>query len=139
MLQHSKSGLVIFAKELETLVGFYSALLPFRIVERDANYVILAGEGCDLTILQPPDPVRATMQVSSPPAKRENVAMKPVFYIRDINAVRDAATRLGGHIFPVEKAWEFHGYTVCDGYDPEGNIFQLRSKLNAKTRQQETI
>jgi len=26
----------------------------------------------------------------------------------------------------VERKWEFEGAKVCDGHDPEGNIFQLR-------------
>jgi hypothetical protein len=25
-----------------------------------------------------------------------------------------------------EGEWEFEGAKVCDGYDPEGNVFQLR-------------
>jgi len=26
----------------------------------------------------------------------------------------------------VEREWELRGANVCDGHDPEGNIFQLR-------------
>jgi hypothetical protein len=25
-----------------------------------------------------------------------------------------------------DREWEFEGAKVCDGHDPEGNVFQLR-------------
>jgi hypothetical protein len=27
---------------------------------------------------------------------------------------------------PVEREWRFEDAKVCDGHDPEGNVFQLR-------------
>jgi hypothetical protein len=29
----------------------------------------------------------------------------------------------------VEREWEFEGAKVCDGHDPEGNVFQLRQAV----------
>ena len=34
------------------------------------------------------------------------------------------AAELGGAVN--EREWEFEGAKVCDGHDPEGNVFQLR-------------
>ena len=34
----------------------------------------------------------------------------------------------------VEREWEFEGAKVCDGCDPEGNVFQIRAGgLNSLT------
>ena len=35
---------------------------------------------------------------------------------------------LGGELNANEKEWEFDKHRVCDGYDPEGNIFQIRAQ-----------
>jgi hypothetical protein len=29
----------------------------------------------------------------------------------------------------VEREWEFEGAKVCDGHDPEGNVFQIRQAV----------
>jgi hypothetical protein len=27
---------------------------------------------------------------------------------------------------PADREWSFNGVTVCDGFDPEGNVIQFR-------------
>jgi hypothetical protein len=27
---------------------------------------------------------------------------------------------------PIEREWAFQGARICDGVDPEGNVFQVR-------------
>ncbi len=34
----------------------------------------------------------------------------------------------GGEVFPPEREWNFQGYRVCDGMDPEGNVVQFRQR-----------
>ena len=41
-------------------------------------------------------------------------------------AFGEQAIELGGAIDAPQREWHFDGATVCDGYDPEGNILQLR-------------
>jgi hypothetical protein len=34
----------------------------------------------------------------------------------------------GGRLKPPEAQWRFRGTTVLDGWDPEGNVVQLRQR-----------
>jgi predicted enzyme related to lactoylglutathione lyase len=52
--------------------------------------------------------------------------LKLVFSVVDIAQARERAAELGGAVSPVAREWEFEGARLCDGHDPEGNIFQLR-------------
>ena len=38
----------------------------------------------------------------------------------------ELAAALGGQIGPKQKQWTARGFTACDGFDPEGNVFQVR-------------
>jgi hypothetical protein len=31
-------------------------------------------------------------------------------------------------VHATEKEWSARGFRACDGYDPEGNVFQVREK-----------
>ena len=41
----------------------------------------------------------------------------------------DRAARFGGELDPPKHEWEYRGYRVCDGLDPEGNIVQFREQM----------
>jgi hypothetical protein len=34
----------------------------------------------------------------------------------------------GGAINHAKREWQFEGAAVCDGYDPEANVFQVRQR-----------
>jgi hypothetical protein len=34
----------------------------------------------------------------------------------------------GGMLKPADAEWAFNGYRHCDGYAPEGDVFQLRER-----------
>ena len=57
----------------------------------------------------------------------EETPVKLVFPVADRGASRTCA-ELGGAIDPVESEWQFDGVTVCDAYDPEGNVLQFRER-----------
>jgi hypothetical protein len=42
--------------------------------------------------------------------------------------VRASAAGMGGALNEAEKEWRFHGWRVCDGLDPEANVFQVRER-----------
>ncbi len=62
------------------------------------------------------------------PVRRTDTPLKLAFDVDSIAAARDAALNLGGGIDPAEREWTFQGRRVCDGYEPEGNVVQLREK-----------
>lgn len=121
------SGVVIYAKAYKKLADFYSAMLPLKVVEQDDEFVLMESDSIELVILQVPTSMIETITISNPPDPRENIAIKPVFFIDNIQSARKCAHDYGGVVNHSDKEWMFRGYRVCDGYDPEGNIFQLRA------------
>ena len=96
-------------------------------MELDDEFICLGSDTFELTILQAPTEITQSITISSPPHKREDTALKPVFYVERMKKVRELARRTGGSVNPASQAWRFRNHIVCDGFDPEGNVFQLRS------------
>jgi len=46
--------------------------------------------------------------------------------VASLAEARAEAPSLGGALYPSDREWEGKGFRACDGYDPEGNILQLR-------------
>ena len=84
------------------------------------------ARGCGLDEVRRPAAC-GRRDVGSPPILREDTPIKLVFVVADIAAARASAAERGGSVNPVEHEWLFEGAKVCDGHDPEGNVFQLRS------------
>jgi predicted enzyme related to lactoylglutathione lyase len=117
------AGLVIYAADVRRLSAFYQAVAELAYSDGDDTHARLTRGGFDLVLL-------ATDQSRARPisvvVRRSEAAIKPVFYVADLAAARQAAGRLGGSVGSA-KDWRFHGHALCDGVDPEGNVFQLRS------------
>ncbi|MGB0059863.1 hypothetical protein [Candidatus Binatus sp.] len=54
------------------------------------------------------------------------IAVKLVFEVPSISAARAIAPLHGGELFSPNQEWNFQGYRVCDGQDPEGKVVQFR-------------
>jgi predicted enzyme related to lactoylglutathione lyase len=51
--------------------------------------------------------------------------VKLSFRVDSIARAREAAAGLGGAVYGPDREWVDEAATVCDGYDPDGNVFQL--------------
>lgn len=116
-------GLVVFALDLDRLVAFYTGVLGLGVVERDETYALI---GDDLVVQQIPPAYADDIEMTVPPVLREDTPFKPVFDVSDLDAAVAAAGRLGGGSQPDDRRWRWRGRTVLDGWDPEGNVIQLR-------------
>ena len=76
-----------------------------------------------------PKRIAETVDIATPLEPREDTPIKLAFGVKDIAHARDRAAELGGAMRALEREWEFEGVKVCDGHDPEGNIFQLRQTV----------
>jgi predicted enzyme related to lactoylglutathione lyase len=109
---------VLFAADVTLVADFYCAVAGFRVVAREADHTVLAGNGFELVIhtgaKAPDGPVRtdAVVKLSLP--------------VESIAAARTAAGGGGGRVLAPDGEWDGPGYRACDGVDPEGNVFQLR-------------
>jgi predicted enzyme related to lactoylglutathione lyase len=122
----SRAGAVLYAKNVERVVAFYSAVLGFQISAAEESHVVLESSSFQLVVLRIPDEIASSITITAPPTRRASAAIKPVFFVANIAAVRATADALGGKLNSRDKEWSFQGFKVCDGLDPEGNVIQFR-------------
>ncbi|MGH8227187.1 MAG: VOC family protein [Steroidobacteraceae bacterium] len=116
---------MLYAKDLERLAAFYSAVAGLQITSRQESFCVLGSPSAQLMIVQIPTQIAATIAIETPPIRRERASIKLVFSIENLEESRAKAAELGGELNPSNREWEFEGAKVCDGHDPEGNVFQL--------------
>lgn len=121
-----KAAAVLYAKDINRISTFYAEVAELTIMHSEADHVILESASFQLTVVAIPEKFAAAIEIASPPIRREDTAIKLVFFISNIASARAVAARLGGELNSIEREWEFMGYRVCDGHDPEGNVIQLR-------------
>jgi predicted enzyme related to lactoylglutathione lyase len=126
MTHRGLMGAVLYAKDLDRLVEFYSSVAGIEPQSVDKGFAILGAKPSQFVILRIPRRIADTIDVAKPLEPREDTPLKLVFGVEDIAHARDRASELGGAMNAAEREWEFEGARVCDGYDPEGNVFQLR-------------
>lgn len=128
MLPLPHAGAVLFAADAARISAFYSAVVGFRVLHADPEYVLLRFQTFELVVLVTPASRAAGATITHPPQRRTQTAFKPVFFISDLASARALASQFGGSLNPAADEWRFQNFTVCDGLDPEGNVFQLRQQ-----------
>ena len=124
--EFSTNGAVVYVKDLLLTSLFYRHTLNFLPSQTESDFIVLKKGNFDLILVKTPAEIAAKIKISSPPKQREDTPIKVVFQVDDIAKSRSIASQYGGHVYSKEKEWNFQNFLVCDGYDPEGNIFQLR-------------
>jgi predicted enzyme related to lactoylglutathione lyase len=126
MTHNGLIGAVLYGKDIGRLVKFYSAVVGVAPQAIEKGFAILGSKPSQFIIVCIPKRIADAIDIATPPVPRENTPLKPMFAVEDIAVARDRAAELGGAMNAVECEWEFEGTKVCDGHDPEGNVFQLR-------------
>lgn len=126
MQTRPKPSSVIFAKDVGRLADFYKAVICMIEIAREKDHVVLECDGFQLVIHGIPKGVAARIVITAPPEVRKAAVMKICLPVETIKQARDQAKVLGGHIGAKASEWEARGFRACDGYDPEGNVFQVR-------------
>ena len=126
MSYQARAGAVLYAKDVNRIRAFYEEVLAFEVAHVERDHVVLESPGFQLVILAVPVRIAASIEITAPPSRREDTAVKLVFFVPSIPSTRAAAARLGGELDPPAREWRFQGQVVCDGHDPEGNVIQFR-------------
>lgn len=121
-----KAGAVLYAKDIDKVKTFYSIVAGLTVTSSEDDHVVLESPSFQLVLVAIPEKIAVDIKISSPPIRRENTAIKLVFFVSSISAARAVAIDFGGQLNPSEREWTFQGQRVCDGFDPEGNIVQFR-------------
>ena len=114
---------VMFVDKIERMSAFYQGVAAMAVVHADDEHVVLEAAGFQLIVHAIPYS-DATETTSYP--LREDGCIKLCLPVASIDAARPIAAGLGGELWPPEREWQARGVRVCDGRDPEGNVFQLR-------------
>jgi catechol 2,3-dioxygenase-like lactoylglutathione lyase family enzyme len=122
-----RAGAVLSAKDVSGVAAFYAAVTGLEIAHAEDDHVVLEADAYQLVVRSIPEPLAASIEVSTPPRRRAEVPVEMVFVVSSLAAVRELAPAAGGGLNPREREWELQGQRVCDGHDPEGNIVQFRS------------
>jgi len=130
MLSMPKPGAVIFAKNAENIADFYEQLFGLMVKHREQDKVVLESESFILVIHAIPSHIAENIHIKSPPKKREDTPIKLFLPVVSISDARITASSLGGGLLSADAEWSMAGFRACDGYDPEGNVFQVRESVS---------
>ncbi len=112
------STIILFVHNLERLKQFYTNHFHLTVKEEiPGEWVLLHAGSCDLGLHKASHGPGNTLAETN---------SKLVFDIEeDLDKLRDQL--LSEHVDMKEiKQWAGYPYRMCDGTDPEGNVFQLR-------------
>jgi predicted enzyme related to lactoylglutathione lyase len=124
--QSPSQALCIFAKNVEQVSLFYQQALGLKVQASDKTHDLLVGQNHEVVVHAISKAYAESIKIESPPIKRDDVALKPIFVVDDLELVRTAAKATGGYLKPLKQAWRFRGFIVLDGCDPEGNVIQFK-------------
>ena len=114
MTTPARSGVLIYAKQLDSMSAFYQRVLAAREVHADAELILHAI----------PPHIAAEIRIESPPQPREEQAIKPFFTVAILAEAERAAVACGGSVHG--PLWPGPGMRLRNVCDPEGNILLLR-------------
>jgi predicted enzyme related to lactoylglutathione lyase len=116
---------VLFTTNVARLASFYEHVIGMERRVAHDNHVVLEQGVFRLTVHGIPERYAKGIAITTPPAVRETSALKLSFKVDSIAATRDAASRHGGCIYAPDREWHVGKKSQCDGWDPDGNVFQV--------------
>ncbi|WP_314971803.1 VOC family protein [Comamonas testosteroni] len=121
------AGVLIYAKDFQSLASFYEQVLGMQRLHEDEHIIVLESAALQLVIHALPAEIAARVRIGTPPQRRADVALKFFVTVPAIAEAESAAQVLGGQVF--DERWQGPGFAACNAMDSEGNVFQLRETL----------
>ncbi len=117
--------IILFVQDVDSLKHFYTSILKLEVIEEIPSEWVLLNAGNAKIGLHKAGGQRTK---NNEDARWSENNTKIVFEINeDVNKVREWL--LTQHIVMKEiKSFENYDYWLCDGQDPEGNVFQLKQR-----------
>ena len=120
-----ETGAVLFTINLKSIAAFYERMIGMKVLMTADDHIRLEAGSFRLTVHAIPERYARDITIKTPPTIRETSAVKLAFRVEDIARAREIAAQLGGAVYATDREWKYEGTTICDGYDPDGNVFQL--------------
>jgi predicted enzyme related to lactoylglutathione lyase len=121
-----KPGAVLFAKDISRVAKFYAGVIPMTVALERPDLIVLESAQSQLVVHPIPEEIARSIEITDPPARRTDVALKLIFPVASLAAARAMAPAFGGALNPPGKEFAARGFRACDGHDPEGNVVQFR-------------
>jgi predicted enzyme related to lactoylglutathione lyase len=112
---------ILFAKDLQRMTEFYQEALGLPAIAgaSAAGWVEFDAGGIRFALHAIPPRIARQIEITHPPRAREESPLKLIFEVDDLYAVRRRLVQFGATLFEPKNSG------VCDGLDPEGNVFSL--------------
>ncbi len=123
----SLSTLILFVHQIEQQKKFYRDVFQLEVVEEYSTWVLFKTSSCSLGLHQIPEEY-----IGDDPNFQVDNNVKLVFDVADVplQQFHDQLMQQGVRLQPI-TSFENYPFDLCDGKDPEGNVFQLRQRKNA--------
>lgn len=115
--------IVLWVSDLDAHMAFYTSLLKLVVGDSAPGFVELRSEVNSVLLHELPVEYRASVPLTKQLQAREEVAIKPVFFVDDLEAARERIQETLATI--TEQAVSYGSSKYQDVVDPEGNVIQL--------------
>ncbi len=118
---------ILFAKDMVRMAAFYGEALGLDLTGGSPAEGLIRFDagGCALALHAIPEAIAGGIEVGDPPAARTDTPIKLAFQVDDVGAARAALIERGAVMGDLRR---FGGLVLCDGLDPEGNVFQITTR-----------
>ena len=120
------TSIVLWVEDLASAKTFYRELLAAKILDDSATFVRVASEINEVLLHLVPEQYREG--VASPVQVREEASIKPIFSVASIASARQAVAELTGRVNDPDTEQIYADSRYCDGFDTEGNVFQVAER-----------
>ncbi|RXK58958.1 VOC family protein [Lacibacter luteus] len=118
------SGIILYVQDIERLSKFYEEHFHFEVAEESLPYwILLKSGGAELGLHK----AGVAMDISAGNAGENNNAKLIFETEEDIVMLREKLKSKQIQVREI-KTWDDYDYWLCDGVDPEGNVFQIKQK-----------
>ena len=124
-MQLNLHTIILFVQDVDRLKTFYVDILELDIVEEiQSEWLLLKAGSCNIGLHK----IGNQYLDSNKAALKFDNNTKIVFEVdEDIHQLREQL--LDKNVLLKEiKTFDNYGYWLCDGEDPEGNVFQLKQR-----------
>lgn len=116
--------IILYVKNVQLLRNFYVEHFNLKVIEEDPIWVLLDAGGAHIGLHQIGDQYLENIEAGY----LFDNNTKLVFEIDiDIESARNEMVSKNIQMREI-KTFENYSFWLCDGTDPEGNVFQLKSK-----------
>jgi catechol-2,3-dioxygenase len=118
------SGIILYVQDVEKLKHFYTQHFHFEVIEEILpSWILLKSGATELGLHQ-----AGVVYDADNTGNGENSNAKLVFETEEsIIRLRERLKNMQVNLGDI-KTWDNYGFWLCDGFDPEGNVFQIKQK-----------